>query len=147
MNTTLNEIPDLPTSQVVTVSKEITFDSAHRLLYHGGKCHNLHGHTYKLKITVFGDVDLKTGMVVDFSIIKKGLLQIVDMFDHRVIVNCKDTALVEFLRENNLAYYILETEPTAENMAKFIFDVLKATLNIAAVTVWETPTSHATVTR
>jgi 6-pyruvoyltetrahydropterin/6-carboxytetrahydropterin synthase len=88
------------------VSKEFTFDSAHFLTKYHGKCEYLHGHTYKLRVTVEGEIQ-ENGLVIDFVILKKLVKEkVVDKFDHR--------SLNDFF-EN----------PTAEIVAQFIWDELK----------------------
>ncbi len=88
------------------VSKEFTFDSAHFLTKYHGKCEYLHGHTYKLRVTVEGEIQ-ENGLVIDFVILKKLVKEkVVDKFDHR--------SLNDFF-EN----------PTAEIAAQFIWDELK----------------------
>lgn len=88
------------------VSKEFSFDSAHFLTKYHGKCEYLHGHTYKLRVTVEGDV-ADNGLVIDFLILKKIVKdRIIDKFDHR--------SLNDFF-EN----------PTAEIVAQFIWNELK----------------------
>lgn len=88
------------------VSKDFTFDSAHFLTKYHGKCEHLHGHTYKLRVTVEGEVQ-ENGLVIDFVILKKLVKEkIIDKFDHR--------SLNDFF-EN----------PTAEIVAQFVWDELK----------------------
>lgn len=111
----------------VTIVKEFSFDSAHFLPNHPGKCRNLHGHTYKLQIGIRGAVNPENGMVVDFGDIKHIVKnRILDMLDHQYL-----NSVLDFL-------------PTAENMAIWIFDILQGIYgNMAFVRVWETPTSFA----
>lgn len=107
------------------VSKEFTFDAAHFLTKYHGKCENLHGHTYRLRVTVRGEIQ-EDGMVVDFLELKKIVKEkILDKFDHR---NLND------FFEN----------PTAELAAKFIWDELKPELNLYEVVLWETENSFVT---
>lgn len=88
------------------VSKEFTFDSAHFLTKYHGKCEYLHGHTYRLRVTVEGEIQ-ENGLVIDFVILKKLVKEkVVDKFDHR--------SLNDFF-EN----------PTAEIVAQFIWNELK----------------------
>lgn len=93
-----------------------TFDASHRIYedYHG-KCHNLHGHTYKVEIEIEGSPDAR-GMVVDFNILKK---LVHDFYDHKIILH-KDDPLVECLKRERQNIVILNKNPTAENIAKQI---------------------------
>lgn len=114
---------------VVTVTKEFTFDSAHHLLDYIGPCANVHGHTYKLQITVAGEVNPKTGMIIDFNDLKSIVKDaVIDKFDHKMLND------------------VLDYNPTAENMAMDILASLNdAGLNVVEVKLWETPTSFVTV--
>ena len=130
------------------VSKEFSFDMAHILDGHDGKCQNLHGHTYKLQVEVSGNLvaeGAKKGMVVDFtdvkSIVKDAIL---DPMDHAFIYDttsereCKIAAL---LNELNSKTFGIPVRTTAEEMARFMFNCLKDKLPISAIRLWETPTS------
>ena len=133
------------------ITKIFTFDSSHMLDGHDGKCQNLHGHTYKLEITVSDGIvrgGPKDGMVMDFTdlkaIVKK---HIADPFDHAFIYNggngreCQIAALLEGW---NMKTLCLPCRTTAENMAVEMYDRLKnAGLNVCSVKLWETPTSCA----
>jgi 6-pyruvoyltetrahydropterin/6-carboxytetrahydropterin synthase len=108
------------------VSKEFTFDAAHFLTKYKGKCENLHGHTYRLRITVEGPIG-EDDMVMDFVVLKKLVNEkIVDKMDH---VNLND------LFEN----------PTAERMAEWIWEQLEdapefdgaGVLHLYEVKLWE----------
>jgi 6-pyruvoyltetrahydropterin/6-carboxytetrahydropterin synthase len=115
------------------ISKEFTVDSCHYLRNYKGKCANLHGHTYKIVVEIEGDTLDELGMLYDFGNIKS---LISNIFDHQCI--------------NDIKPFDAAINPTAENMTKFIFDlvdsVLEQTSNkprCRSVIVWETPTSWA----
>ena len=130
------------------VSKEFSFDMAHILDGHDGKCQNLHGHTYKLQVEVSGDLvpdGAKKGMVVDFTDVKTVVKEaILDPMDHAFIYDttsereCKIAAL---LNELNSKTFGIPVRTTAEEMARFMFNRLKDKLPISAIRLWETPTS------
>lgn len=130
------------------VSKEFSFDMAHILDGHDGKCQNLHGHTYKLQVEVNGDLVVdgaKKGMVVDFTDVKRIVkAAILDPMDHAFIYDttsereCKIAAL---LNELNSKTFGIPVRTTAEEMARFMFNRLKDQLPISAIRLWETPTS------
>ncbi|MDY6216394.1 6-carboxytetrahydropterin synthase QueD [Actinobacillus porcinus] len=130
------------------VSKEFSFDMAHILDGHDGKCQNLHGHTYKLQVEVSGDLVVdgaKKGMVVDFTDVKRIVkAAILDPMDHAFIYDttsereCKIAAL---LNELNSKTFGIPVRTTAEEMARFVFNRLKDQLPISAIRLWETPTS------
>lgn len=90
------------------------FHAAHRIWQHQEKCRFLHGHSYMVKIRAGGKLD-EWGMVVDFGDIKG----IVDQLDHCVILY-RDDPLVPALRELKQRLFLLDRNPTAENLAKLI---------------------------
>ncbi len=101
------------------ICREFYFDAAHFLSGYDGKCANLHGHTYKLEVVVSGKVG-KSGMVVDFSHVKKVV--------NRVVVDKLDHANLNDVFSN----------PTAENMVVWIFDEVKKELPaLCCVRLWE----------
>ena len=105
------------------------FSSAHFLRNYKGKCENLHGHNYKVEISLKGEKLDKTGMLADFTEIKKELKEIIKYLDHKNLNN-----LPEFKHNN----------PTSENIAKFIFNKIKNKYNnIFKVRIWETDTQYA----
>lgn len=132
------------------ISKDFTFDMGHRLPSHEGKCYNLHGHTYKLRVTIQGKPD-ENGFVMDFGELKKIVKEsIIDRLDHSFML-CKDDPITEALislsesQERPLKFVVMDFKSTAENISRWIFDQLKgAGLPIVEVTLWETPTSAAT---
>ena len=116
-----------------SITVESYFSAAHRLKGYHGKCENLHGHNWKVQITISGDDLDKTGMVFDFKEAKALLNKIISSLDH------KDLNKVGDFKKRN---------PTSELVAEYIFDKyqksLKPQLKLKSVSVWETPTSHAT---
>lgn len=132
------------------VSKEFSFDMAHLLDGHDGKCQNLHGHTYKLQVEVAGDLlvdGAKKSMVMDFSdlkaVVKKAIL---DPMDHAFIYDQtseRESKIAMLLQELQSKTFGVNFRTTAEEMARFIFQRLKydEKLPISAVRLWETPTS------
>ena len=113
---------------MITVTKLFTFDACHHLPHYEGACHNLHGHTYKLEVTVTGQVitdktNPKCGMIIDFKDLKKVVNEaVVDKYDH---ANLND------FFEN----------PTAEIMVEHIgVEIIKALpkgVSLVSVKLWE----------
>ncbi len=126
------------------VSKEIHFCYGHRLLDYDGKCAHPHGHNGKVVIELEAPSLDKRGMVVDFTDIKEILQKWVDQeLDHKMILR-KDDELVKILGKLSEPVFVMDQNPTAENLAKLIFDFSKAKkLPIRQVTFWETPSSCA----
>jgi 6-pyruvoyltetrahydropterin/6-carboxytetrahydropterin synthase len=78
----------------VTVSKDyLVFSSAHFITFRGHQCETLHGHNYRVGVTVEGSVDAETMFVVDFSILKKTVRKLVDEVDHKVLLPLKNPKL------------------------------------------------------
>ena len=127
------------------VSREIDFCYGHRLLNYDGKCRHLHGHNGRAVITLEASSLDHRGMVFDFSDIKLVVSSwIDDNLDHRMILNKKDPA-VEVLRELGEPLYLLEANPTAENIAKLIFEYTRDHgFPILQCQLWETPRCYAT---
>ncbi|MEI7511057.1 MAG: 6-carboxytetrahydropterin synthase QueD [Candidatus Peregrinibacteria bacterium] len=109
------------------VTKEFIFDSAHFLPFYEGKCETLHGHTYKIHVTVQAQKDEKTGMAFDFVELKKAVkTEIVDLWDHQLINDHIEN-------------------PSAENMAEYAWEKMEEhQIPVFEVKVWETPTSFVT---
>ena len=127
------------------VTREIYFCYGHRLLNYDGKCKHLHGHNGKAVIVLEAASLDPLGMVVDFSDIKRLVgTWIDDTLDHKMILHRDDPAL-PLLRQQGEPVCIVDVNPTAENIAKMIFDYVKAQgFPVAEVTLWETENSYAT---
>lgn len=113
-----------------SVTKCFDFEAAHFLPEYEGACSRLHGHSYKMQVTVSGSVDEASGMIVDFNVLKSVVKKcVVDKYDHQY--------LNEFFKL-----------PTAENMVQHIFKELnnqfiKMGLVLDSVKLWETESSFA----
>ena len=116
------------------VTVEQTFAAGHALRNYKGKCENVHGHNYRVRITVEGDQLDSTGLLVDFLDVKQLIGGVVDYLDHQFI--------------NDLPPFT-ELNPSAENIAKYFYDRVSGGLKndvpvrISAVQIWETDTSSA----
>lgn len=122
----------------VKIAKEFTWNMSHRLPFHKGLCSNIHGHTYKLRVTLVGEPD-ENGMVLDFYDLISAVQPIVDQLDHSFIVDGNDTAMLEFLKEKNFRFVVVPSTTTSENLAVWIanqvMDKLKEKNNIEKVIV------------
>lgn len=110
---------------------KLSFEAAHRLLGHPGRCQYLHGHTYTVKVQIGGDLDPGTMMVFDFRDIKDATGELVDQWDHAILLERGDP-LVEGLRNVDQTspvgnrplidrLIVMDHRPTAEYMALVIF--------------------------
>ncbi len=127
------------------VTCQVDFCYGHRLLNYAGKCRFLHGHNGRAVISIVSDKLDSRGMVLDFTDIKREVSGWIDEhLDHRMVL-CEDDAVVPMLREMGEPMYLLPHNPTAENIAKLIFDAATARgFPIDSVRLWETPRCYAT---
>lgn len=141
------------------VTKEITFDSAHMLSNYNGKCHNLHGHTYKLQVTLEGPV-CKEGnsqeMVMDFNELKQYMDAATNSFDHAIIFSDEafrseaENDLLHWAERYSMNYVIIRNgKSTSEAIATYLKSIIEDMVNLQLVKVsiklWETPTSFVEV--
>lgn len=126
------------------VSSEIQFCYGHRLLNYAGKCRHLHGHNGKAIITLMGKTLDDRGMLVDFGDLKRTVTQwIDDNLDHRMVL-CEQDPMVKLLHDAGEPLYIVPFNPTAENIARLIFEkAVEAGLPVKEVGLWETSKNYA----
>lgn len=116
------------------ITIEETFAAGHALRNYRGKCENVHGHNYRCQVTVEGEQLDEIGLLVDFVELKKVVHAVLDRMDHQWL--------------NDFPPFD-ELNPSAENMAKYIYDEVSSGLGtrpgvkIGAVKLWETDTSSA----
>lgn len=127
------------------VTKEIHFCYGHRLLNYAGKCRHLHGHNGRAVVTLEAASLDALGMVVDFSEVKRVVGKWIDeALDHRMLLHEADPIIPE-LQQQGEPFVTLDANPTAENIARLIFERTAAHgLPVVEVTLWETETSFAT---
>jgi 6-pyruvoyltetrahydropterin/6-carboxytetrahydropterin synthase len=127
------------------VTREIRFCYGHRLLNYDGKCKHLHGHNGRAVITIeAGRLD-ERGMVMDFSRIKTVINQWIDQtLDHRMVLH-RDDPVLPLLRQQGEPVCVLDVNPTAENIARLIFDfAVSQGFPVTEVRLWETDHAYAT---
>ncbi len=110
------------------------FSAAHRLMNYNGKCEHLHGHNYRVHVTAKASSPGEGGMVMDFGELKKAAVTVVEKLDHT------------FLNE---VQPFDKVDPSAENIARFLFDEISKNLDdqadlLHSVSVWESDSSRAT---
>jgi 6-pyruvoyltetrahydropterin/6-carboxytetrahydropterin synthase len=130
------------------VTREIDFCYGHRLLDYDGKCKFLHGHNGRAVIAIEAAELDHRGMVLDFSDIKRVVSNWIDEnLDHRMLLRRDDPA-VAALSEMGEPMFLMDANPTAENIAKLIFDFTAAQgFPIVECRLWETPRCFATYAR
>ena len=116
----------------VTIIK--SFSAAHMLAAIGGKCEELHGHNFKVEVTVAAQDLNSSGILIDFRLVKKWLQEILDILDHKYL--------------NELPFFT-ETNPSSENIAEYIFEEMKlntkqSKVKVASVKVWESESAVVT---
>ena len=126
------------------VVRIIDFSYGHRLLDYEGECRHLHGHNDRVEIEVEAGVTDHRGMVIDFADIRDKVKSwIDDNLDHRMILH-RDDPLVPVLEELGEAHYLMDSNPTAENIAAHIYEMTSSDeLQISEVRLWETVNSFA----
>ena len=139
----------------IRITKQFSFETGHALYGYDGKCRNVHGHSYKLSVTVIGTPisdsnHVKFGMVIDFSDLKKIVKEeIVDVFDHATVFN-KNTPHVELAKElsdRGHSVLLVDYQPTSEMMVIDFSEKIKQRLpqkiTLHSLRLQETATSFA----
>ncbi len=139
----------------IRVTKQFTFETAHALYGYDGKCKNIHGHSYKLDVTVIGDPitdtsHVKCGMVIDFGDLKKIVKsEVVDVWDHAIILNrnTPHSELAAYLIEKGNHVVLVDYQPTSEKMiedfAHKISAKLPSNMHLHSLKLRETETAFA----
>ena len=130
------------------IVKSVSFCYGHRLLNYVGPCANLHGHNARAEIMLSSDKLDESGMVMDFGEIKTTVKTWIDEnLDHTMLLS-KGDPLIPVLEDKNERFYLMQDNPTAENIAKLIYDYVESQgFPVIAVTLWETDTSFARFSR
>ncbi len=139
----------------IRITKQFSFETGHALYGYDGKCRNVHGHSYKLSVTVIGTPitdtsHVKLGMVIDFGDLKKIVKEdIEDVFDHATVFN-KNTPHIELakeLQQRGHNVILVDYQPTSENMVIDFAHKIKARLpeniKLHSLKLQETETSYA----
>jgi 6-pyruvoyltetrahydropterin/6-carboxytetrahydropterin synthase len=136
----------------IRITKEFKFEMAHALFGYDGLCKNIHGHSYRLWVTIIGNVleeknHVKNGMVLDFSLLKKIVKpEIVDKYDHSLVLNANSPhAKIDFSAFEKV--FLLPYQPTSENLVydfvKVIKEKLPKNVSLHKVILSETANSYA----
>lgn len=140
--------------QIIRVTREFTFETAHVLRDYDGPCRNVHGHSYRLFVTVAGipvndPAYPKNGMVIDFTELKKIVMgTIIDRFDHAVVVPSDiDPVKMEMMKKTFGNTVVVDYQPTCENLvADFawrIHELLPSGTSLHSLKLYETAKSYA----
>ncbi|OOV25522.1 6-carboxytetrahydropterin synthase QueD [Flavobacterium sp. LM5] len=139
----------------IRITKKFSFETGHALYGYDGKCKNVHGHSYKLSVTVIGSPitdrsNVKLGMVIDFTDLKKIVKEeVVDQFDHATVFNqtTPHIELAKELKDRGHHVILVDYQPTSENMivdfAARIKSRLPEGINLYSLKLQETESSFA----
>ena len=139
----------------IRITKKFSFETGHALYGYDGKCKNVHGHSYKLPVTVIGSPitdlsNVKLGMVIDFTDLKKIVKEeVVDQFDHATVFNqtTPHIELAKELKDRGHHVILVDYQPTSENMivdfAARIKSRLPEGINLFSLKLQETESSFA----
>lgn len=138
---------------MISCTRRIEFDAAHRIVNHESKCRFFHGHRYVVEASFVADELDKLGRIVDFGVVKEKLGGWIDEnWDHNAILFEKDKELGESVEKlTNQSIFYLQNNPTAENMAAYLFEVVCPKLFDAAyikcvkIKLFETPNCYAEI--
>ncbi len=139
---------------IIRVSKQFGFEMSHALFNYDGLCRNIHGHSYKLRITISGEAindpaNPKNGMVIDFGDLKKLINKnIVDELDHSLMINtAAPHRNPEELGQMYERFHVVDFQPTTENLVVYIAEkvqqLLPSHLKLFSVRLYETANSFA----
>ena len=144
------------------ITRRLEFDAGHRIPSHHSKCRHLHGHRYAIEVTLSGSIITEAGaaeqgMVMDYSEVKRiANAALVDLWDHAFLVYRQDLDVLQFLQSlDDHKTVVLDTPPTAENLALTAFRILDAAyrdtygnhLRLEQVRLFETPNCWADAIR
>lgn len=144
------------------ITRRLEFDAGHRIPSHHSKCRHLHGHRYAIEVTLSGSIITEAGaaeqgMVMDYSEVKRiANAALVDLWDHAFLVYRQDLDVLQFLQSlDDHKTIVLDTPPTAENLALTAFRILDAAyrdtygnhLRLEQVRLFETPNCWADAVR
>lgn len=138
---------------MITCTRRIEFDAAHRIINHESKCKMLHGHRYALEATFMAKELDDLGRVIDFGVIREVLGTWIDNnLDHNTILSVADKTLGENIaKETGQKIYYISENPTAENIAKYIFEEIcpklfaEKNVKCVGIKLYETPNCYTNV--
>ena len=105
------------------IAKEFKWEMSHRLTFHQGPCKNIHGHTYKMRVELEGNLD-EHGMLLDYYDVESLVQPLLSKLDHGFICDAQDFLMIDFLKTNDFKYTVMLKYTTAENLAKYFMEEL-----------------------
>lgn len=142
---------------IITATKIMRTETAHRLTNYSGRCAHLHGHSYRWEVTAGAENLDSRGMIIDFADLKKAMHKVLDPWDHALILHDQDPIVMDHNHDSWLAatnaetgrYFIYNFNPTAENLANYamtqIQQFLPAWVFLVKIRVFETENCYVDV--
>lgn len=132
---------------MITLTKKFEFEAAHRISNYEGLCREIHGHTYKLEVTISGPIDPATDMILDFKILKNIIkTSVIEQFDHALLLKDNEENRKLFEEYTGKITW-MKTEPTAERMLQGMADTLMRLIlppvHLDSLLLYETSDSFA----
>jgi 6-pyruvoyltetrahydropterin/6-carboxytetrahydropterin synthase len=129
-----------------SVTAEFRFSAGHTLTDYPGKCARLHGHNYILSVQLAGDIDPKTGMIMDFHDLEKMVNPLIEDIDHVFLIWAEDPRKDALVRADPSSFYVVDFNPTAEQICMWFYRNLKELTNLdVALLLWETDNACASI--
>ncbi len=108
-------------SSTTTIAKDFHWEMGHRLPFHKGGCQNIHGHSYRMRVVIEGNLDVN-GMVLDYFDLKEIVEPIVARLDHSFLCDDADREMLDFFAANPLKHVVVPFRTTAENLAGWFLE-------------------------
>ncbi len=126
------------------IMKSVSFCYGHRLLDYDGKCANIHGHNGRAEFMLAGNALNSQGILIDFSAVYQAAKGWIDQhIDHKLLLH-QDDPLIALLEQHNEPYFMMQQNPTAENIAALLYEKMQqAGYPVIRVRLWETETCYA----
>ena len=103
------------------IAKEFSWEMSHRLPFHDGPCRNIHGHTYKSRLEISGELNDES-MVMDYYDIEQIVQPLLQRLDHSFLCDEKDSVMIDFLKSQGFKYNVMHKHTTAENILDLFFN-------------------------
>lgn len=103
------------------IAKDFIWEMSHRLTFHNGPCKNIHGHSYKLRVEIEGDLD-GNSMLLDYYDLEQIVRPLINQLDHAFLCDKNDDIMLPFLKQHGFKHFTIDAYTTAENMVTFFID-------------------------
>ena len=130
------------------ISQDFYWEMSHRLPWHEGLCKNIHGHSYKMQVMLYGDLD-ENQIIVDYYDIFKVVKPYIDKLDHCFLCESDDELMITFLKTNDFKHLVIQGKATAENICNWFLEELRPqfakydNIHKLAIRIFETEDTYA----